>query len=436
MVTSWIFAIMLTLALMNPSESLSQIPVPGINDLHQNPFQYFPKEDEDRDLVSSQNRLAFQETFARLYFLPWHQNAPIPGKGQILKRLKECQENPGCAEDGKRHSPQWMEAPASNAQLENYPNAALKGITLVASNLRELPTSEPYFKIFPDSGQKYAFDHLQYSGIPPNTPIFISHISRNKAWFRAESPYGGGWIPAEDAAGVDRHFIDTWTNGKYAALIKDGIPLLDANGGSPFQASVGSLFPAASEMEDHFEILIAARENDGGARIERAVLSKAHAALQPLRLTPGNMARVIVELLAKPYGWGGMHGNRDCSATLKDLFAPFGVWLPRDSGDQARTGKFIRLKGLTLEEKEKTILKDGAPFLTLLWIRGHIMLYIGGCKGRAVVFHNAWSTNLTDSKGEERERIIGKAVISDLYVGEEPARSRLSKIEGMTLLGK
>jgi cell wall-associated NlpC family hydrolase len=320
--------------------------------------------------------------------------------------------------------------------LKNYPNIALKGITIAHSNLRELPTLEPIFQRFPPAGHGYAFDDLQYSAIPPNMPVFIAHCSRDKAWFWVESYYGVGWILAEDVAFVDQSFINRWTNGKYAALTKDGTALCDQTNHFLFLTSVGCLFPVAAEKDNYFEILIAQKTKDGKAQTESAILSKSHAVLKPLPLTHENIGRIISELLHKPYGWGGMHGDRDCSATLKDLFTPFGVWLPRDSGDQVMVGRFMSLKELSLKEKERVILKDGVPFLTLLWIPGHIMLFIGRHEEKAIVFHNIWSTAIKDSRGKEREMIIGKSVISDLYVGEEPSRSRLSRIEGMTLLGR
>jgi hypothetical protein len=324
----------------------------------------------------------------------------------------------------------------SNAQLNDYPNTARKGITISNSNLRELPTLKPIFNRFPQDGQGYAFDDLQYSAIPPQMPVYISHCSRDKAWFLIESHFGAGWVPAEDVAFVDQNFITIWISGKYAALTKDKINLSDQNGHLLFSTSVGCLFLVDGEKENFYEILIAQKKKNGEAQIGKAILSKAHSVLKPLPITHENVARIIRELLNKPYGWGGMHGDRDCSSTLKDLFAPFGIWLPRDSGDQVMAGKVISLKGLSLQEKEKAILEEGIPFLTLLWIPGHIMLFIGRHEERAIVFHNMWGTAVKNSQGKESEMIIGKAVISDLYAGEEPTRSRLSRIEGMTLLGR
>ena len=44
------------------------------------------------------------------------------------------------------------------------------------------------------------------------------------------------------------------------------------------------------------------------------------------------------QLLHTPYGWGGTGSQRDCSRLLMDLFASFGVLLPRNSRQQAQAG--------------------------------------------------------------------------------------------------
>ena len=49
------------------------------------------------------------------------------------------------------------------------------------------------------------------------------------------------------------------------------------------------------------------------------------------------------------------------------------------------------------------ILEQGMPFLTLIWMKGHIMLYIGNEHGRALVFHEFWGIKTGDfwvTKGE------------------------------------
>lgn len=89
--------------------------------------------------------------------------------------------------------------------------------------------------------------------------------------------------------------------------------------------------------------------------------------------------------------------------------------------------------------KESIIKDEGVPFATLLWLRGHITLYIGEYKGEPVMFHNVWGVRTDDGNGEGRH-IIGRAVVTSLQPGAELPNVRrenliLSRLKGMTFCG-
>lgn len=112
---------------------------------------------------------------------------------------------------------------------------------------------------------------------------------------------------------------------------------------------------------------------------------------------------------------GGMYDERDCSSTLRDLFAVFGIYLPRNSKGQGAVGEVLSVVGLSNEEKEKRIREKAIPFKTLIYMPGHIGLYIGQYKGKAVMFHNMWGVRL-----EYNQRyVVGQTVLSNLYIGHD-----------------
>jgi cell wall-associated NlpC family hydrolase len=129
-------------------------------------------------------------------------------------------------------------------------------------------------------------------------------------------------------------------------------------------------------------------------------------------------------MIGQPYGWGGYGGNRDCSALLRDLFLPFGLWLPRNSAAQAKYGRVTSLAGLTPEAKEQTLLRQGQAFLSLVSMPGHIALYLGNYKGRALIFHSLWGLRMTSRPaifGAQRSgrALVGKAVVTTTTPGAE-----------------
>ena len=103
---------------------------------------------------------------------------------------------------------------------------------------------------------------------------------------------------------------------------------------------------------------------------------------------------MIERVGAENYGWGGAYENRDCSSFIRDIFANVGVWLPRNSKAQVEWGK--RKNGGYMElpddndKKIATLLAHAKPFRTIIWLKGHIMLYIGAIAGNPIVAHQVW----------------------------------------------
>ncbi len=89
--------------------------------------------------------------------------------------------------------------------------------------------------------------------------------------------------------------------------------------------------------------------------------------------------------------------------------------------------------------RKKFIKQNAIPFLTLIYLRGHIMLYIGTKDDEPLVMHNVWGGVRTRNFLKERRNIIGKTVITTLEPGIELFNADLSKtiiqrVQGIVLL--
>ena len=402
---------------------------------------YLPKDGADKSLLSADLQADRQRQYNRLFFQPWHQGHTLftreDAEGFFQNYLKK-------GENGKtapRPKKAFLKALAKNARLTNYPNADLRAITIGHTDMRGLPTSRPFHSS--KNGRPHrtpSFDRLQVSAIPPNTPVYIVHWSRDKKWCLAETGFAFGWIAARKLAFVNDSFIKTWETGSYVSFIHDGFPIGKKK--HPFfESSLGSLFPKVGENEETLDIFVAVMGKNRRAVMKKWTVPKTVAATSPLALNRQNMAELANELMDNPYGWGGKDRLRDCSSMIRDLYAPFGLWLPRHSADQAtQGGLYIDLSGKNREEKQAMIIAQGAPYLTLLWLKGHIMIYIGTRNGAPLVFHNFWSVRTTDDEGRSWKKIVGRTAITTLHPGREfqPSGSRqgdmLGAIQGMTLL--
>ena len=145
--------------------------------------------------------------------------------------------------------------------------------------------------------------------------------------------------------------------------------------------------------------------------------------------------------MGQSYGWGGLFGNRDCSSTMRDLFIPFGIWLGRNSSAQGQKGgTFYDLREKTPEEKEQEIIAKGIPFVTLIWLKGHIGLYLGTSleTKEPLLLHNFWGVHIFDNEGKEGREVVGRLVITSLRPGEERPDVHkddfYSRVQGMAIL--
>jgi hypothetical protein len=400
---------------------------------------YLDANTADRLLVPAETQRKINEQFNQAYFAPWRRDRPITSKEGISRLFDTCREKPGFADNRRPHGARWYDSLRDLADLQKYPNLARRGITIRNSNLRDLPTHRPRFELWQAPGEGYPFDTLQNTSVPANTPVFVSHASLDGAWLYVECPFAAGWMPTDDVAWVDDDFVRKWQAGPLVAVVRDDVPVRDASGSFRFLTHVGAVFPRSPGASDPNGVLVAGADVQRNAVLLQGAIPADAAVAQPLPLTPAHIARVANRMIGRPYGWGGLLGGRDCSAVTRDLMAPFGLWLPRNSADQVKAGQFISLKDLPPDRREQTVIANGTAFLTLLRCPGHIMLYIGARNGRPIVLHAFWGAATKDLWGRPGRCIVGQCCLTTLQPGAElpdydPEGDRLNKLEGMILL--
>ena len=99
--------------------------------------------------------------------------------------------------------------------------------------------------------------------------------------------------------------------------------------------------------------------------------------------------------LNNPYDWGGKEGYRDCSAYVRDLWRVFGADIPRSSGLQKLVGKKL-IDAPKSEEEFYAVLRNAKPYRTLIFFKGHVIMYGGMENGDYVIYH-AVSSLLNDN---------------------------------------
>lgn len=416
----------------------SGVPCQDVVSLPQTLTPYASAAGENRALVSpAVQRASAMEQRDKL-FRPWEMTEPTRWVKASLN--KNFNMRPDYAyTDGKQPFPMdaWQRI-EENSNKGAFPSGVARGITLRHTNLRAMPTPMPFYRNPDKPGEGFPFDYFQHTSLPMGVPVLICNVSKDGQWRLVETALTVGWLPAKDVAEVDEAFISRWQSQPLAALVRDKVFLASST------EHIGTLLPLAGSASpgrgQAISVLYPQSGSGGKASIGTASLAPGAAVAVPLVLTPAEVARVGNEMMGQPYGWGGLAERRDCSALTRDLFAPFGIWLPRNSSRQAKVGMPIALAGFSSEEKEARIVSQATPFLSLIWLPGHIGVYIGQYQGKPVMFHNMWGLRTRDGSGDCGGRaVVGKAVVTTLRAGAErpdlctPA-GMLDRVQRVTVL--
>lgn len=378
-----------------------------------------------KDLKSS------KKEFLEKYFWVWNLKELTYSKKEAMWGLG-YKNRKIYLENHRRASKEWFSIQIKNSNFEKYNTLKQKAITLVNTNLRVLPTDSVLFYNPNKPGEGFPFDYNQNSLLKINTPLIASHYSKDKAWVYVQSSTAGGWVYSKNIAFVDNDFIKEFKTKDYYVSIFEKFFLYD----NEFReyVKVGSIFP-----KKYGKYIIAKKQDNNYAKIYFTDINKRFVSKFPLEFNQKNIQKLASQFIYEPYGWGGLKNHRDCSSFTQDFFTVFGKFLSRNSSAQKSNGKYLSIKELSNEDKKEFIRNNAVPFSTLIYLRGHIMLYIGIKDNEPLVMHNIWSVKLKDWFGEEYRHIIGETQITTLEVGKtlnnfDEEKNILNRIEGIVLL--
>lgn len=293
-----------------------------------------------------------------------------------------------------------------NANLEGIEGKVFVrfGWTLKRTNMRMYPSMVSIHKGNPK------IDYNQYTLLEPFTPLAILHTSKDGQWLYVQAPYMRGWIKKQDVLISTREELLNILQKPFLVVVKDKVKIGDLVFG------LGSKIPYLEKRGDLYRILLpnlASSWIKKGRGLEEGFLN----------FEEDKVKSILDGLLGTPYDWGGKEGRWDCSSLVQGLYAVFGLEMPRNSAQQAQIGKVVA-KSFSSYEEFKDTLKDLPPYRTLIFMKGHVMVYGGLEKGDIVLYHavhritredgNILPINRVTKNYVERERLrnIYRRVIS------------------------
>ena len=298
----------------------------------------------------------------------------------------------------------------------------LYGICVDLANVRAVPTD----LLITDAVGDYDYDTLQYSYVRVNEPVVIRAQTADGSWYYCDTWCVCGWIRAENIA-ICRNreeWLEAWQIPQEELLVvTEGRIYLDMSnvnsassqrmltmGTTLRLVQDGDFDPTVTNRAVYHNTAVWLPVRDEEGRYATTIgLIPQHCSVSRgyLPLTTENILKVAFTMLGDAYGWGGMLAEPDCSLYMRNVYKCFGLELPRNTTWQSAMPAF-KTDLSEMEPEAKAEALDAVPVGSILFFRGHEMMYLGEVDG----LHYVLSTmGYIKKPGDETtERIRGVAI--------------------------
>lgn len=250
------------------------------------------------------------------------------------------------------------------------------GIIIKRCDLKGFPTELGFY----NKNDTY-YSSIQETELIVGFPVFILHESRDGEFLFVQSYYYVGWIPKNAVAYAEaEEYLNFVTCDKFITVTE---PYIFAD---ETRLCMGCTLPYVSEDEQYYYASLPYADEKGRLALKDVKLEKTQSCYGYLPYTMKNYYRQAFTYIGTLYGWGGSDGGVDCSGFVCSVFRSFGIYLPRNTGEQSKyNGESVTLTGLSAENASSVLSSVQSP--ASLHRKGHVMLYLGEENGRHYIIH-------------------------------------------------
>lgn len=307
-----------------------------------------------------------------------------------------------------------LDALAANLALDKIRNSQPTrfGLVIARAPMRSFPTLQRVFSRLGDTD----IDRWQESAEFPGTPVVIAHVSADGKWLFVVSPRYAAWMPAQFVAEGSREKVLGYSIGEAPYRVITGAkPRLvytpDNAALSELQLDMGTRLPdlgttRAPTIQSqapayHWTVRVPQRLDDGSLDFALALLPRNEDShLGPLPLTRAHIISQAFKFLGERYGWGHDYNSRDCSGFVSEIYASMGLILPRNTSAQAVSPVFKRTHFENTDTRDTRMAAINALDVgDLIYIPGHVMMYIGRIGNTPYVIHDTNGGTVLDANG-------------------------------------
>lgn len=408
--------------------------IPGVDTAHLDPRFWIARTPKADSVLMPTAAIAAQN--ARLFAQDASMNdlAALPGAidgGQVRGWIEKVSSRPTRTfydMSGRELQPAAMDAYIDALALDRLPGSIVPryGLVVRRTPLRAFPTLDRWFS----TREGTDIDRWQESAEFPGTPVVVLHGSRDGKWFFVASPRYKAWMQAADIAVGERAQVLDYlarapyrviTGAKPRTVYTPEHPAL-----SELQLDMGMRYPLAGIGGDtriqgqaaayHWPLQLPTRHADGSLGFALALLPRsADSAGEYLPMTRRHIIEQAFKFLGERYGWGHDYNGRDCSGFVSEVYRSMGALLPRNTSDQARSPALDK----TLFDAASTASQRQAAIAALdvgdlIFIPGHVMMFLGRIDGRPYVIHDTNGGTLRMPDGSVRTLGLNGVVVTPL----------------------
>ena len=324
--------------------------------------------------------------------------------------------------DGRKITQEEIDKIRDNRNISDYPDneeAAAESSTGKKITVRYAITTEnASIRAFPTdlflTNEIGKYDYLQETGINYFEPLIVLWDSADGEWSFVQAYDYNGWMKKSSFGYCERDellsLLDTLKNKNiWCAYYTNTYQFVGVNGQEyALDLRMGTYLPLKDD-----KTTLCFRSKDGNATFTFCSPEEEDKGGDIIEYTTGNLLKVADNALGTPYSWGDIsEAGMDCSSTLQGIFKCFGVYLPRNSSQQIKLSADIIDLNTTSEKKLKKITQ--LPMGSILYMPGHVMLYIGEYNGVPYILHNT-----TDSARDDKGTVLfNSCVLTSVDIGK------------------
>ena len=330
---------------------------------------------------------------------------------ELLDSVSRPASTPRYHTDGSLVSPGDYATLESSVQRDAIPpEVPVKwGVVVQRASMRSFPTHMRIYK----SPEDTDLDRLQETGVFPGQQVALLHESADGEWWFAANYHYAAWLPKAAVAIGARSEIESWHKREARLVVSGAQVQTNFNPEDPRTSQVtldmGVSLPLLTATEVGHEVngqnpyashivSLPVRNMDGSLEFVPALIARSrdvHTGHLPYRQSL--VLRQAFKFLGERYGWGHDYNGRDCTGFVGEVYKSFGIFMPRNSGQQGQS-EFAPTRTFSDESREQRLqaLKS-LQVGDLIYIPGHVMMYIGDVSGEPYVIHDVTGLSYYDS---------------------------------------